>query len=104
MRSLGGMSNPARHLFHVELPSIIEIEGKKVVLDFSYVVVKRESRRRLVPELDLALREVDRPTIEPARCAGLESPNCKAQLSKIFAQCRAGVRHASARLGVLAYM
>src|SRR4029450_6455157 len=104
MRSLGGMSNPARHLFHVELPSNIKIEGKKLVLDVPCVVVKRESRRRLVPELNLALREVDRATIESARGPGLESPYCKTQLSKIFAQCRAGVRHASARPGVLAYM
>ena len=82
--SLGSMSNPARHLFHVELPSIIKIEGKNLVFEFPCVAVKREPRRRLVPELDLALREVDRATIEPARCAGLESADCKTQLSEIF--------------------
>ena len=85
MGSLGGMSNPTRHLFHVELPSIIKIEGKNLVFAFLYIAVKREPGRRLVPELDLALRKVDRATIEPAWCAGLESPDCKTQLSEIFA-------------------
>ena len=85
MGSPGGMSNPARHLFHVELASIIKIKGKNLILEFPCVAVKREPRRRLVPELDLALREVDRATIEPAWCAGLESPDCKTQLSEIFA-------------------
>ena len=79
------MRDPARHLFHVELASIIKIEGKNLILEFPYVAVKREPRRRLVPELDLALREVNRATIEPAWRPGLESSDCKTQLSEIFA-------------------
>ena len=85
VRLLGSMSNPARHLFHMELSSVVKIEGKNLVLEFPYVVTKRESRRWFVSELDVALREVDRPTIEPTRGAGLEPPDCKTQLSKIFA-------------------
>ena len=82
---LSSASNPAWHLFHVELSSAIKIEGENLVPAFLSAVVKREPRGRFVSELDLALREVDRATIEPARCAGLESPYCKTQLSKIFA-------------------
>jgi hypothetical protein len=72
-------------LFHVELSSVIKIEGKNLVPAFLCAVVKREPRRGFVSELDLALREVDRATIESARCAGLESPYYKTQLPEILA-------------------
>ena len=99
-----GVRDPAGHLFHVELTSAIKIKGENLSLDSSLVVVKRKPRRRLVPELDFAPREVDRARVEPAGRARLESPNVKAQFSKFRAQNGARIRHAPAWPAVLAYV
>ncbi len=85
VRSSRGMGDPTRHLFHVELSSAIEIQRKYLIFELRKIAVECESRRWRVSELNFALREVDRATIESAGCACLESPDCKTQLSKIFA-------------------
>jgi len=94
----------ARHLFHVELTSAIKIKGENLVLSPFLDLIKRKPRRRLVPELDFALREVDRPRVETAGRARLEPPNIKAQLSKVCAQTGVSIRHAPTWPAVLAYV
>src|SRR5712691_2881587 len=90
-----GVGDPAGHLFHVELTSVIKIKGENLVLDPSHVLVKREPRRRLVSELDFAPREIDRTRIESTGRTRLESPNIKAQFSEVCAQARAPISHPS---------
>src|SRR6266568_3658074 len=82
----GRLGNPTWHLFHVELSLIIVIECEHVISKTCHILIKRESWRRFVSRLDLALGEVDRATIESAGCTCLKSSNCETKLSQIFAQ------------------
>ena len=54
MRLWGGMGNPTRELFHVELTVLIEIQTKNIICEFFSLGEKSEARRRLVPHLNFA--------------------------------------------------
>src|SRR5205814_3245107 len=99
-----GVGNPAGHLFHVELASVIKIKAENLVFGPSHVLVKRESRRHLISELDLALREIDRTRIEPTGRTRLESSNIEAHFSEAGAQVGVPISHPPPWPAVLAYV
>src|SRR5207245_5445185 len=98
------LGNPAGQLFHMELAPSAVIQSKNVVCRTCRVRMKREPRRRLISTLNLALREFNRAAIQAAWSASLKSADDEAEASKIFAQGRARVSHAAARLAVLAHV
>src|SRR5437773_11022236 len=97
-----GVGDPAGHLFHVELTSVIKIKRENLVLDPSHVLVKCEPRRRLISELDFAPREIDRTRIQSTGRTRLQSPNLKAQFTQVRDQVRPYISHPPPWLAVRA--
>ncbi len=59
VRAGSRLSDPARHLFHVELPIAVVIQRKEIIWTACGIRVKTEPRGRFISELSLASGEVD---------------------------------------------
>ena len=78
--------DPTGHLFHMELALAIAIQRKYVVGGASCsIVMESEPWRGLVSQLNFTTREVDRTSIQPAGCTGLEAAECETELPKVIA-------------------
>jgi hypothetical protein len=81
MRLLGGVSNPAGQLFHVELTATNAIQREDLAdAGPDLLGIEGEPGRRFIPELNRATCEINRSPIHAARRARLEPPYLKTHL------------------------
>ena len=80
MRLRRSMGNPAGDLFHVEHAVFATVQGKEIVARSCFALVEAKARRRLVPELNFALRKIYGPPVDATLCPGLEPAYLKAEI------------------------
>src|ERR1043166_5041074 len=85
VRPTGGVSDPAGQLFHVELTLRVEVKSEDIVSLGCRLRTKGKSRRRLVAQLNITPRKINRPRAKSARRARLEPADLKSELAQIFA-------------------
>ena len=94
MRLLIGISDPARHLFHVERLAVPPVQSKRTPFAARpFLRRKAEHRGRGVPVLTLTFRKINRPPEQAARRPGLEPLHRQAHVLQRITQSRHRITH-----------